>query len=324
MSFFSNKKIVVTGGSGFAGSHLVERLVKEGAEVTIPYRNEEKAKKNLKSVLHKIMLVKGTLENKGFCNSLLQDKDMIFHCAADVGGIQYNVLHSGTIFRENLSAFMNVLEAVKNNKVSKFLIVSSACVYPPNCTIPTHESEGTKDAPELTNEGYGWAKRMEEFLAQAYAKEFNMNIAIIRPSNMYGPRDNFSQEKAHVIPNLLRKIMHNESPLVIFGTGNPTRAFLYVEDFCEGALLAMEKGINKGPINIGSDEEISIKNLTQKLCQYTGKNPQLVFDKTKPDGNARRASNITKAKQILGWQQKILLDEGLKRTIAWYEEELFH
>lgn len=322
MSFFTGKKIVVTGGSGFAGSHLVERLVKEGAEVIVPYRNEEKAKKNLKKVLHKITFVDGTLEDKDFCQTLLQNKEMVFHCAADVGGIQYNILHSATIFNQNLNVFMNVIDAARINKVSRFLVVSSACVYPSECTIPTPESEGFKDAPEPTNEGYGWAKRMEEFLAQAYAKEFNMNIAIIRPSNMYGPRDNFSSDKAHVIPNLLKKIQQQENPLVVFGTGNPTRAFLYVEDFCSGALLAMEKGIWKGPINIGSDDEISIKELVQKLCIHMKLNPTIQFDTSKPDGHVRRASDITKAKKLLGWQPHVSLDEGIQRTVQWYMQEI--
>jgi len=324
MSFFTGKKIVVTGGTGFAGSHLVEKLLKEGAEVTVPYRNKEKAKKNLHYVFNKVILVEGSLENKEFCSTLLQKKDMVFHCAADVGGIQYNILHSGTIFRENLSVFMNVIDAARINNVERFLVVSSACVYPPKCTIPTPESEGFKDAPEQTNEGYSWAKRMEEFIAQAYIKEFGMNIAIIRPSNMYGPRDNFSQEKAHVIPNLLRKIINNEDPIVVFGTGNPTRAFLYVEDFCSGVLVAIEKGINAGPINIGSDQEISIKKLIALLCNHSQKNPKIIFDVTKPDGHARRASDIQKAKQMLGWQPTVSLDEGIKKTVEWYLQEFKH
>ncbi|MFA6888623.1 MAG: NAD-dependent epimerase/dehydratase family protein, partial [Candidatus Woesearchaeota archaeon] len=315
MSFFTGKQVVVTGGTGFAGSHLVERLVKEGAEVTVPYRNKEKAKKNLHSVINKVILVEGSLENKEFCSNLFQKKDMVFHCAADVGGIQYNVLHPGTIFKENLSVFMNVIDAVRINNVDRFLVVSSACVYPAQCTIPTPESEGFKDVPERTNEGYGWAKRMEEFIAQAYIKEFGMNIAIIRPSNMYGPRDNFSQEKAHVIPNLLRKIINDDDLIIVFGTGNPTRAFLYVEDFCSGALLAIEKAINMGPINIGSDQEISIKELITKLCAYTEKNHKIMFDITKPDGHARRASDIQKAKLILGWQPTVPLNEGIKKTV---------
>ncbi len=321
MSFFSEKKIVVTGGTGFAGSHLVEKLVKEGAEVTVPYRNKEKAKKNLKTVLNKIILVEGTLENKEFCNTLFQKKDMVFHCAADVGGIQYNVLHSGTIFRNNMISFINILEAARKNKIQRTLVVSSASVYPNYSTIPTPENEGFKDAPEPTTEGYGWVKRMGEFLSQAYVKEFGMNIAIIRPSNMYGPRDNFSEEKAHVIPTLLKKIINNEDPITVFGTGNPTRAFLYVEDFCQGAMLAIEKGCDGNPINIGSDEEIAIKDIVEMICNCTGKRPHILFDTSKPEGHARRASDITKAKHLLGFAPQILIEEGIRRTVKWYMEE---
>jgi len=228
------------------------------------------------------------------------------------------MIHPATIFKENIIGFINILDASKNNNVERFLTVSSACVYPRNCTIPTPETEGNKDVVDDANEGYGWAKRMEEFLSKSYAKEFGMKIAIIRPSNLYGPRDNFSKEKAHVIPNILRKILGGDDPLVVFGTGTPTRTFLYVDDFCEGALLAIEKAANADPINIGSDNEISIKNLIEILCKHAEKQPKIVFDTSKPDGHPRRVIDITKAKKLLGFKPKTSLDEGIKRTIKWY------
>src|SRR3989338_1962896 len=320
--FFEGKNILVTGGSGFVGSHFVEKLVAAGAYVTVPYRNKTKAEKNLKSVLKEITLVEGNLYDPKFCERITEKKDIVCHLAADVGGIHYNIAHPGTIFKENLSAFMNILEAARKNNVERFLTVSSACVYSKECTIPTPEAEGFKDVPEQTNEGYGWAKRMEEFLSRAYAKEFGMKIAIIRPSNMYGPRDNFEPEKAHVIPNLLTKIMKGEGTLTVFGTGKPTRAFLYVEDFCEGAMAAVEHACDGDPINIGSDEEISIKALVELLCKHVGKAPKVMFDTTKPDVHMRRASDITKAKTKLQFKQKIFIEEGIKRTIAWYKEEM--
>jgi GDP-L-fucose synthase len=318
-NFFTDKKVLVTGGSGFAGSHFVEKLVEKGAFVTVIYRNEKKANKNLHKVLQKITLIKGDLSNSSFCDQITQGMDVVCHLAADVAGIHYNIAHPGTIFRENISIFMNVLDAARKNNVDRFLTVSSACVYTRNCTIPTPEGEGFKDLPEPTNEGYGWAKRMEEFISQAYVKEFGMKIAIVRPSNMYGPRDNFDPERAHVIPNLLRKIMSDENPLPVFGTGNPTRAFLYIEDFCEGALLALEKITNADPINIGSDQEAKIKELVQILCKHAEKTPEVHFDTTKPDGQPRRASDITKAKELLGFKPVVTLDEGIRRTVEWYK-----
>ena len=321
-TFFIGKNILVTGGSGFVGSHFVEKLVAAGAQVTVPYRNRKKAEKNLKNVLNKIILVEGNLYNAEFCDNITKGKDIVCHLAADVGGIQYNVAHPGTIFKENLSAFMNILDAARKNNVERFLTVSSACVYSKECTIPTPEIEGFKDVPEQTNEGYGWAKRMEEFLSRAYAKEFGMKIAIVRPSNMYGPRDNFEAEKAHVIPNLLTKIMNGQGTLTVFGTGRPTRAFLYVEDFCEGAMAAVEDACDGDPINIGSDEEISIKALVELLCKHTDKTLKVIFDTTKQDGHLRRPSRITKAKAKLQFKPKVSIEEGIKKTIAWYKEEI--
>ena len=321
-TFFEGKNILVTGGSGFVGSHFVEKLVAAGAYVTVPYRNKTKAEKNLKSVLKRITLVEGNLYDPKFCERITEKKDIVCHLAADVGGIHYNVAHPGTIFKENLSAFMNILEAARKNNVERFLTVSSACVYSKECTIPTPEAEGFKDVPEQTNEGYGWAKRMEEFLSRAYAKEFGMKIAIVRPSNMYGPRDNFEPEKAHVIPSLLTKIINGDGTLIVFGTGKPTRAFLYVEDFCEGAMAAVEHACDEDPINIGSDEEISIKALVELLCKHTNKTPKVIFDTTKPDGHLRRASDITKAKAKLQFKPKVSIEEGIKKTIAWYKEEM--
>ncbi len=321
-TFFVGKNILVTGGSGFVGSHFVEKLVAVGANVTVPYRNKKKAEKNLKHVLTKIELVEGNLYDTEFCQNITNGKDIVCHLAADVGGIHYNVAHPGTIFKENLSAFMNILEAARKNNVKRFLTVSSACVYSKECTIPTPEAEGFKDVPEQNNEGYGWAKRMEEFLSSAYAKEFGMKIAIVRPSNMYGPRDNFEPEKAHVIPNILTRIMEGEGTLTVFGTGKPTRAFLYVEDFCDGAMAAIEHACDGDPINIGSDEEISIKAVVELLCKHTGKAPKVMFDTTKPDGHMRRASDITKAKAKLYFTPKISIEEGIKKTVAWYKEEM--
>lgn len=323
-SFFTGKKVVVTGGTGFVGSRLVERLVQEGAEVIVPYRNKEKAEKNLRTVLKKVVLVQGDIKDPDFCEELIKNKKMVFHLAAEVGGIQYNIKHPATIFRENLSSFMNILDAARKNNVERFLTVSSTCVYPRNCTIPTPEAEGFRDVPEETNEGYGWAKRMEEFLSKAYVKEFGMKTVIVRPCNMYGPRDNFSEEKVHVIPNLLRKIMKGDGTLTVFGTGTPTRSFLYVDDFCDAALLAIEKATDAEPLNIGTDEEISIKELVILICMLTGKNPDIIFDATKPDGYPRRATDGRKAKEKIGFVPKTSLQEGLKKTIQWYTEEVLH
>jgi len=325
-------KILVAGGAGFVGSHVAEHYAKKKNEVIVfdnlcrakLLNKDEKNSKYNWNYMEKnknIKLVKGDIINYDEILQSSKNVDVIVHAAAQTA-VTTSIVDPKQDFLTNALGTFNVLEAARKNNVERFLTVSSACVYSKECTIPTPEAEGFKDVPEQTNEGYGWAKRMEEFLSRAYAKEFGMRIAIVRPSNMYGPRDNFEPEKAHVIPNLLTKIMKGDGTLTVFGTGKPTRAFLYVEDFCDGAMAAVEHACDGDPINIGSDEEISIKALVELLCKHVGKAPMVIFDTTKPDGHMRRASDITKAKTKLQFKQKIFIEEGIKRTIAWYKEEM--
>lgn len=320
-TFFKNKKIVVTGGAGFIGSHLVEMLVAEGAVVTVPVHTKQSSLVFLDSIKDKIQLVYGDLNDIQNCLVFTKDKDIVMHLAARVGGVEYNIKHSGSIFRENLTIFMNILEASRLNKVERFLTVSSACVYPRFCTIPTPEEEGFKDKPEQTNEGYGWAKRMEEFLSQAYAKEYGMKIAIARPYNAYGPRDNFDPESSHVIPALIKRVFDGENPLHVWGDGKQTRSFLYVEDFCRGLLMMIEKHPVADPINIGANNEISIKQLIELIVKISGKKIKIDFDTSKPEGQPRRNCDTKKAEKILGFKAQVSLKEGLKKTIEWYEKQ---
>lgn len=320
-NFFRNKKIVVTGGAGFIGSHLVEMLVAEGAEVTVPVHNKQSNLNFLDNVKDKIHIVYGDLNDIKNCLAVTKDKDIVMHLAARVGGVEYNMKHSGSIFRENLTIFMNILEASRLNNVKRFLTVSSACVYPRFCTIPTPEEEGFKDTPEQTNEGYGWAKRMEEFLSQAYAKEYGMKIAIARPYNAYGPRDNFDPCSSHVIPALIKRVFDGENPLVVWGSGKQTRAFLYVEDFCRGLLTIIEKYPQADPVNIGANNEVSIQQLIELIVEISGKKVKIQFDTSKPEGQPRRNCDTKKAEKVLGFKAHVSLKEGLQKTIEWYKQQ---
>ena len=316
MSFYQNKKVLVTGGSGFIGSHLVEALVSKKAKVTVPSRTT--SPKFLKSVKDKIKLVKADLKKSNTTNKLTQNQNLVFHLSALVGGIHYNSAHPATLLYENLLPTVNLIESAKSNQVKRLLIVSSACVYSPQCSIPTPESEGFKDHPEPTNFGYGWSKRIAELLAKTYSEEHQMKIGIIRPYNTYGPRDSFDPKKSHVIPALVKRVCDGENPLIVWGNGSPTRSFIYVTDIVKGMLAALEKYPQPDPINLGTTEEISIKNLSKLIIKLSGKDTKIKFDTKKPNGQPRRNCDTKKAKKILNFKAQVKLVKGLPEVINYY------
>lgn len=322
-NFWKNKKVLITGGAGFIGSHVVEKLVTKGAKVTVLDNLENGTIKNLENVIKKIRFIQGDCRVEQDAKNACRDKDVVMNLAARVGGIEYNRTHQATMMRDNLLIATVMLEAARQSQVKRFLVVSSACVYPRNCSIPTPESEGFLDEPEPTNGGYGWAKRMAEKLGQYYAEEFGMEIGIVRPYNCYGPRDHFDPEKSHVIPALIKRIFDGENPIQVWGSGKQTRAFLYVEDLADGMILAIEKHPKPDPINLGTDEEISVKELINKILDISELRIPLHFDTSKPDGSIRRNSDNKKAIEKIGFYPKMRLYEGLVKTVAWYREN-FH
>jgi len=239
MNFYQNKKVLVTGGSGFIGSHLVETLVAKKAKVTVPSRQSNP--KFLRSVANKIKIVKADLKRQNVVKKLTQNQDLIFHLSALVGGIHYNSAHPATLLYDNLLPTVNIIESAKSNQVKRLLIVSSACVYSPQCSIPTPETEGFIGHPEPTNFGYGWSKRIAELLAKTYSEEHQMKIGIVRPYNAYGPRDDFDPKQSHVIPALIKRVCDEENPLIVWGDGSATRSFIYVTDIVRGMLTALDK-----------------------------------------------------------------------------------
>ncbi len=318
INFWNNQKVLVTGGTGFIGSHVVELLIKKNAKVTVLDRIKNNTIKNIGYLKDQINFINGDCTDLNTAKRACQGKNIVMNLAAHVGGIEYNRMHQATMLRDNLNIGMTMLEAARVEKVNRFLVVSSACVYPRDAIIPTPEEEGFRSEPEPTNGGYGWGKRMAEKLGVYYAEEFGMNISIIRPYNAYGPRDHFDSYSSHVIPALIKRVLSDENPVVVWGSGNQTRAFLYVEDLASGMLKAIEKYPKSDPVNIGTDEEISIKELINKIVRYTGKNPKILFDKTKPDGSPRRNSDNSKAKRVLEFKAKTKFDTGLRKTIDWY------
>lgn len=315
-NFWNKKRVLVTGGAGFIGSHVVEKLFARGANVTILDNLQNGKIKNIEKA--NVTFIKGNCTNLKDAYKACKNQDVVMNLAARVGGIEYNRTHQATMLKDNLGIAATMIEAARKAEVDRFLVVSSACVYPRFCSVPTPESEGFLDEPEPTNGGYGWGKRMAEKLGMYYAGEFGMKIGIVRPYNCYGPRDHFDPQTSHVIPALIKRVFDGENPITVWGSGKQTRAFLYVEDLAEGLILAIEKYPTADPVNIGTDEEVSIAKLVEKILTIANLKADVFFDTTKPDGSPRRNSDNKKAKNKIGFTAKIMLDEGLTKTISWY------
>ncbi|MFH1724566.1 MAG: NAD-dependent epimerase/dehydratase family protein [Elusimicrobiota bacterium] len=317
--FWDGKKVLVTGGAGFIGGHLVELLVHRGARVRVP----QEPGKDLslpRELRPSVELLSGDLLDPGFCRKAARGQEVVMDLAAVVGGIHYNIARPASIFRDNLRLFMNVLEAARLEGAERFLVTSSASVYPRRCSQPTPEDEGFAGVPEPTTEGYGWAKRMAEFLGAAYRKEYGMRVGIARPQNAYGPRCNFDPKRSHVIPALIRRVVEGEAPLRVWGDGSQSLTFLYVTDLVRGLLAVAERHAEADPINLGSAESIRIRDLVKLICEAAGAEPEIVFDTSAPTGQPRRQCDTRKAEEVLGFRPEVPLREGLRRTVEWYRQ----
>lgn len=310
--------MLVTGGTGFIGSHVVEKLVKREATVTVLDRMKSGVIKNIGYLKDTVRFIQGDCTDLTTARNAVAGNDIVMNLAAHVGGIAYNRAHSATLLRDNTLIASTMLEAARLEHTGRFLVVSSACVYPHDAVIPTPEGEGFRGEPESTNGGYGWGKRMAEKLGMYYAQQYGMNIGIVRPYNAYGPRDHFDPETSHVIPGLIKRVLDGENPVVVWGSGKQTRAFLYVEDLAEGMIMAIEKYPVPDPINLGTDEEVSVAQLISMIIKASGKQTTAIFDPKKPDGSPRRNSDNTHAKEKLGFTAHTKLSDGLSKTIAWY------
>ncbi|MFA6092461.1 MAG: NAD-dependent epimerase/dehydratase family protein [Elusimicrobiota bacterium] len=321
MGFWDGRRVLVTGGAGFIGSHVVELLsaAGRGVKVTAADDMSNGRKENL-SAAPDVRLETADLKDFDACRRVCEGQEIVLHLAARVGGVGFNVAHPGTMFRENMLLAGNMIEAARLAGVERFLMVSSACVYPRFCTIPTPEGEGFKDWPEDTNDGYGWAKRMAEFQAMAYKREFGMRFALVRPYNTYGPRDHFDPETSHVIPALIRRVLSGEDPIRVWGDGTQTRAFLYVEDAARGMLECTERFAECDPVNLGADEEITIRDLIAAVMELCGSRARVEFDVSRPAGQPRRNCDTRKAFEKTGFRAKVHLREGLARSIEWYKK----
>lgn len=321
LGFWNNKKVLITGGAGFIGSHLADLLVSQGAEVSVTTlrKNDSKVKKNLADSAGKIDVVEADLREKKSAEKAVDGAQVVFHLAAIVGGVKFNLEHPAAMLRDNSAITSNVLEACRARGVERSVIVSSATVYPDSAQGALKEELGFVGEPDSTKFGYAWSKRFDELLAKAYATEFGMKIGIARPFNVYGPRDVFDPVKSHVIPSIIHQIREKGS-VKVFGDGRQERSFIFVKDLAEGLALLCEKHPSADAINLGTREGVKIIDLAQKIAKIMGKNPKIETDQSSNAGSRKRVCDTAKAEKLLGFKAKTSLDEGLKQTIEWLEK----
>ena len=311
MRFWKNKRVVVTGGAGFLGTHLVNKLNKqECADVFIPKIEEYD-------------LVKMEDIKRMYSDST---PDIVIHLAAIVGGIGANREHPGKFFYDNLMMGAQLMDIGRQIGIKKFVALGTICCYPKFTPVPFKEEDLWTGYPEETNAPYGLAKKMLLVQSQAYRHQYGFNSIFLMPVNLYGPSDNFNPNTSHVIPALIKKcfdaIKNNDKEIIVWGTGKATREFLYVEDAAEGIMLATENYNKPEPVNLGAGFEISIKNLVEIIVKLTGFKGKIVWDKTKPDGQPRRCLDVSKAEKEFGFKAKTNFEEGLRETIEWYKNSV--
>ena len=306
--FWKDKRVIVTGGSGFLGSFVVEKLKERGAtNVFVPRSSEY------------------DLRQPDEIESMLQDchADMVIHLAALAGGIGANRARPAEFFYDNLMMGVPLLHQAWKQGVEKFVAVGSVCSYPKFTPLPFKEENLWDGYPEETNAPYGLAKKMLLVQSQAYRQQYGYNSIYLMPVNLFGPRDNFNLETSHVIPALIRKAVEaaerGDPELPVWGDGSPTREFLYVEDAADGIVTAAEKYNGDQPVNLGSGYEISIKDLVEMIARMTGFEGKLVWQTDKPNGQPRRGLDVTRAREYFGWSARVPFEEGMRRTIEWFK-----
>ncbi len=320
-SFWSGKRVLVTGGTGFIGSHLVELLLENRAHVRITARLQRRNLPWFQGYKDHLDFIQGDLTEADFCKRCCDGMDVVMHAAGKIAGLPYNLVHPAEMLTTNLRIDTNVIDGARGAGVQRYLYISGVTVYPPDAPVPTSEDHGLVGLPDASVRGASWAKRIGEIQAQYYAAEYGMEVALVRLSNVYGPRDDFSETTAHVIAAVIRDIFAHRSP-TIWGDGEQSRSYLYVADAVRGLMLATEKYAKADPVNIGSAAEITIKELVNLILKLTSSDLAIVFETSRPVGHKRRLADSRKARSLLDFQPQIVLTEGLERTIAWYRTAL--
>jgi len=311
MGFWEDKRILVTGGAGFLGSHLVEKLESYHCQNIFVPRSKDYNLVQMEAV-----------------KRVYQDSkpDIVIHLAARVAGIGGNQANPGWFFYDNLMMGAQMMEAGRQFGIQKFVALGTVCAYPKFTPVPFKEENLWDGYPEETNAPYGLAKKMLLVQSQAYRQQYGFNAVCLLMVNLYGPRDNFDLESSHVIPALIKKccdaVESKEDKIVIWGDGTPTREFLYIEDAVEAILLASERYNQSEPVNIGTGFEISIRDLAELIAKLTGFQGRIIWDRSKPNGQPRRCLDTRKAEKEFGFKAKTPFERGLKKTIGWYRKNI--
>jgi GDP-L-fucose synthase len=309
MSFWDDKSILITGGAGFLGSAIVDKLVKERGvnrdQIIIPRSRD-----------HDLRL----MDN---CLNVCRDADVVVHLAARVGGIGFNMENPATLFYDNAMMGIQMIEAARLSGVAKFVAIGTICAYPKFTPVPFKEDDIWNGYPEETNAPYGLAKKMMLVQSQAYRKQYGFNSIFLLPVNLYGPGDNFHPDSSHVIPAIIKKVhdakKNGDDHIVLWGTGKATREFLFVRDCADGIVMAAENYDGDDPVNLGAGREISIKDLGELICRLSRFKGKIEWDTSKPDGQPRRCLDTQRAKEKFGFVAGTDFEKGLKETIEWYE-----
>ena len=306
---WKNNKILVTGGTGFLGSYVVENLKKRGATDIISPSSKE-----------------CDLRIKENCRTVTKDVDYVFHVAAHVGGIGLNKEKPGELFYDNLVMGTHLMEEARQNGVKKFISLGTICSYPKLASQPIKEDSLWSGYPEEITAPYGLAKKMQLVQSMAYKEQYDFNSITIFVTNLFGPRDNFEDGTSHVVPSLIKKIMkakqHNDKTVSVWGDGTPTRDFLFVDDAARGLIIAAEKYNKIDPINLGTGEEVSIRELVNLIMKIMNVNLEIKWETNMPNGQPRRCVSTEKAFREIGFRPNVSLEEGLRKTIEWYKENI--
>ncbi len=307
MTFWSDRRVLLTGGSGFLGSHIRERLEREHPDALFAPSHEEL------NLLYPRDVARYLGEYR---------PNLVIHCAAVVGGIGANRAEPGRFFYENARMGIELIELCRLTDVEKFVCLGTVCAYPKFTPVPFQESDLWNGYPEETNAPYGLAKKMLLVQLQAYRQEYGFNGIYLLPSNLYGPRDNFDLQTSHVIPAMIRKFLEGaqtSAPSVkLWGDGTPTREFLYVEDAADGIVLAAERYDEEDPVNLGTGVSISIADLAAEIARLTGYGGAIEWDPSRPGGQPRRQLDVSRARERFGFQARTSFSEGLRRTVEWF------